>query len=159
MHFLIGLGILAGLVWFAFGAGAARAIVGVVLALPVLAILVFITGEATRGGPDDVPFGKLGHRVYVEQQQPQASVEQKERDKRDNQAAAEQAERDKDVAAYRAKRAARYFAETPAQRRQITLEVEAALVRRRVNSRDYDEVRACTTELGGGRDAEAECMR
>ena len=31
MHFLIGLGILAGLVWFAFGAGAARAIVGVAL--------------------------------------------------------------------------------------------------------------------------------
>jgi hypothetical protein len=68
MHFLIGLGILAGLVWFAFGAGAARAVVGAVLALPVLAILVFITGEATRGGPDDVPFGKLGHRVQVEQQ-------------------------------------------------------------------------------------------
>jgi hypothetical protein len=72
MHFLIGLGILAGLVWFAFGAGAARAVVGVVLALPVLAILIFITGEATRGGPDDVPFGKLGHRVTVDQpaQQP-----------------------------------------------------------------------------------------
>jgi len=69
MHFLIGLGILAGLVWFAFGAGAARAVVGVVLALPVLVILIFITGEATRGGPDDVPFGKLGHRVHVEQQQ------------------------------------------------------------------------------------------
>jgi hypothetical protein len=160
MHFLIGLGILAGLAWFAFGASAARAIVGVVLTLPVLAILIFITGEATRGGPDDVPFGKLGHRVHVEQQQqPQASVEQKERDIRDSQAAAEQAERDKDVAEYRAKRAARYFAETPAQRRQITLEVEAELARHRVNSRDYDEVRACATELGGGRDAEAECMR
>lgn len=114
---MIGLGILAGARWFAFGERAARVIVGVVLALPVLAILIFITGEATRGGPDDVPFGKLGQRVPVEQQQqPQASVEQKERDKRDSQAAA-----------YRAKRAARYFAETPAQRRQITLEVEAEL--------------------------------
>jgi hypothetical protein len=160
MHFLIGLGILAGLVWFAFGARVARIFVGVALALPVLAVLIFITGELTRGGPDDVPFGKLGHRVHVEQQQrPPASVEQKERDKRDSQAAAEQAERDKDVAAYRAKRAARYFEQTPAQRRLITLEVEAELARHRVNSRDYDEVRACTTELGGGRDAEAECMR
>jgi hypothetical protein len=153
MHFLIGLGILAGLVWFVFGAGTARAVVGAVLALPVLAILIFVTGEVTRGGPDDVPFGKLGHRVHVEQQQqPQASIEH-------SQAAAEQAARDKDVAAYRANRAARYFAETPAQRRQITLEAEAELARHQVNSRDYDEVARCTTELGGGRDAEAECMR
>ena len=37
MHFLIGLGILAGLVWFAFGAGAARVLVGAVL-LAIVAI-------------------------------------------------------------------------------------------------------------------------
>ena len=49
--------------------GVARVVVGVVLAVPVLAILIFITGEATCRGPDDVPFGKLGHRVHVEQQQ------------------------------------------------------------------------------------------
>jgi hypothetical protein len=41
MHFLIGLGILAGLVWFAFGASAARAIVGVAL-LAVAAFFGFI---------------------------------------------------------------------------------------------------------------------
>jgi hypothetical protein len=160
MHYLIGLGILAGLVWFAFGAGAARAIVGVVLAVPVLAILVFITGEATRGGPDDVPFGKLGHRVSVDQPQPapvqvptQAAAQQQW------QAEREQAERDRVAAGDRANRAAAYFAQTPAQRRKRTIETERYLASRQVNSRDYDEVARCTTELGGGRDAEAECMR
>jgi predicted lipid-binding transport protein (Tim44 family) len=47
MHFLIGLGILAGLVWFAFGAGVARAIVGVVL-LAILAIAVFVLVREDR---------------------------------------------------------------------------------------------------------------
>jgi hypothetical protein len=41
MHFLIGLGILAGLVWFAFGARAARGLVGVVL-LAIVAVVVFV---------------------------------------------------------------------------------------------------------------------
>jgi hypothetical protein len=41
MHFLIGLGILAGLAWFALGAGAARTIVGVAL-LAVAAFCGFI---------------------------------------------------------------------------------------------------------------------
>jgi predicted lipid-binding transport protein (Tim44 family) len=41
MHFLIGLGILGGLVWFAFGAGAARILVGVAL-LGVVAVFGFI---------------------------------------------------------------------------------------------------------------------
>ena len=46
MHFLIGLGILAGLAWFAFGARAARAMVGVAL-LAVAAFFGFIFFVAT----------------------------------------------------------------------------------------------------------------
>jgi hypothetical protein len=47
MHFLIGLGILAGLVWFAFGAGAARGLVGVVL-LGIVAIALFVLVREDR---------------------------------------------------------------------------------------------------------------
>jgi hypothetical protein len=98
MHFLIGLGILGGLVWFAFGAGVARVVVGVVLAVPVLAILIFITGEATRGGPDDVPFGKLGHRVTVDQ--PPTPQEQAYQARIAEREAIEQANREARRAAY-----------------------------------------------------------
>jgi hypothetical protein len=42
MHFLIGLGILAGLVWFTFGAGAARAVVGAALVL-VASFFIFVS--------------------------------------------------------------------------------------------------------------------
>lgn len=37
MHYLIGLGILAGAIWFAFGERAARVIVGAVLVIGALA--------------------------------------------------------------------------------------------------------------------------
>jgi hypothetical protein len=37
MEFLIGLGILAGAIWFAFGARAARAVVGAVLVIGAMA--------------------------------------------------------------------------------------------------------------------------
>lgn len=42
MHFLIGLGILAGLVWFAFSAGAARVLVGIVLLAIVVIFVVAV---------------------------------------------------------------------------------------------------------------------
>jgi hypothetical protein len=61
MHFLIGLGILAGLVWLAFGAGAARALVGVAL-LAVAAFFGFIFFVAAV----DI------HRQSVEQSEHQA---------------------------------------------------------------------------------------
>jgi hypothetical protein len=46
MHFLIGLGILAGLVWFAFGAGAARILVGAALlgVVAVFGLLIVVAG-------------------------------------------------------------------------------------------------------------------
>jgi hypothetical protein len=42
MHFIVGFGVLAGLIWFAFGATAARVVVGAVLILPVLLVLFVI---------------------------------------------------------------------------------------------------------------------
>jgi hypothetical protein len=46
MHFLIGLGILAALVWFAFGAGAARTLVGAALlgVVALFGLLVVVAG-------------------------------------------------------------------------------------------------------------------
>lgn len=58
MHFLVGLGILAGLVWFAFGAGAARtarALVCIVLAIPV----AVVSGTALAGMVKTQHVGKL----------------------------------------------------------------------------------------------------
>lgn len=48
MHFLIGLGLLAALVWFAFGAGPARAIVGVAL-LAVAAFFLYVMYRIVSG--------------------------------------------------------------------------------------------------------------
>jgi hypothetical protein len=56
MHFLIGLGILTGLAWFAFGTGAARALVGAIL----LGTLLIFGGVAVIAGIDM-------HRQSVEQ--------------------------------------------------------------------------------------------
>jgi hypothetical protein len=62
MHFLIGFIAVAVLIAFVFGRRAAQVFVVIGLGVPALIILTIIIGEATRGGPDDVPFGKLGHR-------------------------------------------------------------------------------------------------
>ena len=62
MHFLIGLGILAGLVWFAFGAGAARALIGVVL-LAVVAFFAFVAAMVIwPDGPPGSPGYKAAHQ-------------------------------------------------------------------------------------------------
>jgi hypothetical protein len=67
MHIIIGFVALGALVAFAFGRRALQIFVAIGLGVPALIVLVFIVGEVTRGGPDDIPFGKLGHRVTVEQ--------------------------------------------------------------------------------------------
>ena len=50
MHFIVCLGILAGRVWFAFGAGPVRTLVGI-----VLAILVAVSSNAAHAGPNLKP--------------------------------------------------------------------------------------------------------
>ncbi|WP_027518042.1 hypothetical protein [Bradyrhizobium sp. WSM1417] len=95
MHFLIGLGILAGFVWFAFGAGTARVFVGIVLAIPVLLGLFFVTGELTRG-LDGVAFSKLYKADAVAMRE----IEQ-ERAERDAELAEEQARREAEAKANR----------------------------------------------------------
>lgn len=81
---------LAGLVWFAFGAGTARVFVGIVLAIPVLLALFFVTGELTRG-LDGVVFSKL----YKSDEVARHEIAQ-ERLTRDAEEWAKQAEREKE---------------------------------------------------------------
>jgi hypothetical protein len=59
MHFLIGLGIVAGLAWFAFGAGTARAIVGVAL----LGVVAFFALVAAMVIWPDGPPGSPGYKA------------------------------------------------------------------------------------------------
>jgi hypothetical protein len=67
MHIIIGFGVVAAIIAFAFGQRALQVFVAICLGVPALFVLFIIAGEVTRGGPDDVPFGKMGHRVSVEQ--------------------------------------------------------------------------------------------
>lgn len=115
MHFLIGLGILAGLVWFAFGAGTARVFVGIVLAIPVLLALFFATGELTRG-LDGVVFSKLYKsdeiaRHELEQERVNRdAAEQAKRAEREREQRAWEAEQQRRVAEYERRQKEIYFA-------------------------------------------------
>lgn len=98
MHFVIGFVALGALIGLAFGRRALQVFVAIGLGVPALIVLTLIIGEVTRGGPDDVPFGKLGHRVTVEQ--PPTPQEQAYQARIAEREAIEQANREARRAAY-----------------------------------------------------------